>query len=264
MSEKNKNQKSSSLFRGGSAANLSLLPSCPRAWGFQSQGWGVRCTPCGLNSSRQIRLQGGENALLLVSKEVACPPLKLTRKLGAFPKFTDDEPTIYYCCTKRCFFSPRPSSVSDTVLYTDERKHFRPLWGASELQPASGAVNLQVELLFATVWEELATRGPWSLLATCAKFYEGWRSLTGSTLFCEKSRISQDIIDGFVKLRPIWWVHSFIHTRPMAEMLYSNGVRGPVVVCGFQTTGIVANIHFTNSKCKGSCKVHGYPIRAIS
>lgn len=53
-------------------------------------------------------------------------------------------------------------------------------------------------------------------------------------------------------------------TRPVAEMLYSNGVHGPVVVCGFQTTGIGANIHFTNSKCQVSYNVHGHPSRAIS
>lgn len=52
--------------------------------------------------------------------------------------------------------------------------------------------------------------------------------------------------------------------RPLAEMLHSNIVHGPVVVCGFQTTGTVANVHFTNSKCKVSYSVHGHPTRDIS
>lgn len=48
--------------------------------------------------------------------------------------------------------------------------------------------------------------------------------------------------------------------RPLAERLHSNGVHGPVVLCGFQTPGTVANIHFTNSKCKVSYNVHGHPL----
>lgn len=236
---------------------MSLPPSClpSRACRVEGDGAGAPRCPEFEQTHRAPRgWGGGEHALLLVPREVACPSLKHTRKLGAFHKFTDDESTYYYSCTKRYLFPPDPllpptlhCTLTNDSIYVgcemprDYRRHREQLlytWRCPSPQCRGSP--------------ELGAPDPLKLR------------------FTKESDLPQEVhcfVENVLSKRMSSMVLStcipggeYTAARPVAEMLYSSGVHGPVVVCGSQTTGTVADVHFTNSKREVSYNVHGHPL----